>query len=165
MRTGRRWSKTLVCLLGLVLLFEPASAASEHASEPSRRGGLWPAAGAVVRDFEPPAHRYGPGHRGVDLAALPGTTVRATLPGTIRFAGPVTRRGWVTVDHGGGLVTTYGDLGTFAVRSGQRVAAGDALGTLAVNAVHLDWGAKLNGAYIDPLSLLVRWPLALVPTG
>lgn len=160
-RTGRG---ALVWALALVfLLVAPVGAAGEHGAEPLRPGSVWPVPGVIIRDFDPPAQPYGPGHRGVDIGALPGTTVRAALPGTIRFVGQVAGRGWVTVDHGGGLQTTYGDLGTFAVTSGQRVAAGDGLGTLSGAAAHLDWGAKLDGEYIDPLSLLVRWPLALVP--
>lgn len=141
----------------------PVSAAfSEHARATIRPGAVWPVPGIVVRGFDPPAQPYGPGHRGVDLLAPGGMTVRAALPGTVQFAGRVAGRGWVTLDHGGDLVTTYGDLQTFAIGLGDRVEAGDALGTLATTADHLDWGAKLDGAYIDPRSLLVRWPVALV---
>ena len=42
-------------------------------------GGGWarPVDGAVLRPFEEPTSVYGPGHRGVDLAAAPGTHGRA----------------------------------------------------------------------------------------
>jgi murein DD-endopeptidase MepM/ murein hydrolase activator NlpD len=124
-----------------------------------------PVAGGVIRGFSPPATPYGPGHRGVDLAAEPGTAVRAALGGSVHFAGPVAGHGWVTVDHGGGLVTTYGWLDPIVVARGQHVGTGGVLGHLAADAAHLDWGARRDGTYIDPLSLLGRWRARLVPHG
>lgn len=115
-----------------------------------------PVDGPVVAAFDPPDIPYGPGHRGVDLGADAGERVVAALDGTIAFAGPVAGVGWVTVDHGGGLATTYGDV-MAAVAEGQPVAAGQAVGHLADGAAHLDWGARLHGRYIDPLGLLGRW--------
>ncbi|MGH3925611.1 MAG: M23 family peptidase, partial [Pseudonocardiaceae bacterium] len=45
----------------------------------------WPLPGspAVVRAFQAPAYRYGPGHRGVDLAGVNGTPVLAAGAGTV----------------------------------------------------------------------------------
>ena len=37
----------------------------------SGTGAIRPVPGRVVRFFDPPEHPYGPGHRGVDLAAEP----------------------------------------------------------------------------------------------
>ncbi len=122
-----------------------------------------PVDGPLLADFDPPADPYGAGHRGVDLGAEPGTAVRATLDGTVAFSGLVAGRGWVTVRHGGGLETTYGVLEPRRVQAGQRVRSGDVLGLLAPAAAHLDWGARLDGTYIDPLGLLVSWEIHLVP--
>jgi hypothetical protein len=47
--------------------------------------------------------------------------------------------------------------------AGDLVEAGHVLGRLAHAANHLDWGARLNGSYVDPLSLLGRWEVHLVP--
>ena len=124
---------------------------------PSRSGALRPVPGAVERRFDPPASPYGAGHRGVDLRATPGTPVRAALGGTVTFAGTVVGRGWVTVNHGGGLDTTYGALAPRLVRAGQLVSAGQLLGFIARGASHLDWGARLDGTYVDPLTLLAGW--------
>src|SRR5690606_15665957 len=41
----------------------------------------------VVRPFDPPTSPYGPGHRGVDLAAAPGQPVLAAAEGRIVHAG------------------------------------------------------------------------------
>lgn len=142
----------------------PPDIAASVANEQTPTGSVrWPLAGAVVRPFEPPAGVYGPGHRGVDIAAPAGTRVHAALAGTVTFAGQVAGQGWVTVDHGGGLQTTYGDVRARLVSAGQQVEAGQALGHLAAGAAHLDWGARLDGAYIDPLTLFGRWQPYLVP--
>ncbi|WP_205745911.1 murein hydrolase activator EnvC family protein [Egibacter rhizosphaerae] len=127
-------------------------------------GARPPVDGEVLRGFEPPADPYGPGHRGVALAADPGEPIRAALQGTVTWAGPVAGTGWVTVDHGGGLDTTYGPVEPIAVTEGTRVARGDTLGNLAPGSGELHWGARRNGAYLDPLGLLGRWQPRLVPT-
>ncbi|MPZ72260.1 MAG: peptidoglycan DD-metalloendopeptidase family protein [Nitriliruptorales bacterium] len=116
-----------------------------------------PVEGRVERQYRPPATRFGAGHRGVDLRARAGTPVRAALGGTVTFAGDVARVGWVTVNHGGALETTYGPISPQVVRAGDRVSTGRLLGFVAPGADHLDWGARLHGAYIDPLGLLGTW--------
>lgn len=69
----------------------------------------WPLDGPprLVRRFDPPPQPWLPGHRGVDLAAVPGAIVRAAGPGTVLFAGLVAGRPVVTVGHAGGLRTTH----------------------------------------------------------
>lgn len=124
-----------------------------------------PVGGGVVGGFDPPADPYGAGHRGVDLAAGPGDEVRSALAGTVSFAGPVAGLGWVTVGHGGGLETTYGVLVELRVSAGDRVAAGDVLGVLGADADHVDWGARQDGRYVDPLALLGRWEVHLIEPG
>ena len=116
-----------------------------------------PVPGSVVRAFDPPATRFGAGHRGVDLRATAGEPVVAAMGGTVTFAGLVAGVGWITVDHGAGLSTTYGPIEPRLVGAGTVVAAGEWLGFLAAGAKHLDWGARLDGGYIDPVGLLGRW--------
>lgn len=117
----------------------------------------------VIRPFDPPLLPYAAGHRGVDLRAQPGDPITAPLPGVVSFAGPVARVGWVSVDHGGGLVTTYGPLEPRAVVAGQRVKPGDLLGWLdRAGNTHLNWGARWQGRYLDPLLLLIPWEPYLV---
>jgi murein DD-endopeptidase MepM/ murein hydrolase activator NlpD len=125
--------------------------------------GVRPVPGEVVAAFEPPASPYGPGRRGVRLAASAHEAVRAARAGEIAFAGPVAGTPWITVDHGGGLVTTYGPVRP-GVRAGQQVGAGAVIGALAESDRDgLHWGARLDGAYLDPLSLLAAWEPVLVP--
>lgn len=164
------WAAFLALLAATVLAAPWADGATANgaADEPppvAATAVVLPVDGPVQRPFTAPAHPYGPGHRGVDLAAAPGAAVRAALPGLVTFAGRVAGRGWVTVDHGGGLDTTYGVLDPRLVTAGQRVAAGQPLGRLTADAGHLDWGARLHGDYIDPLRLLTRWRPHLVRLG
>jgi murein DD-endopeptidase MepM/ murein hydrolase activator NlpD len=162
-RPPRRAAAALAAVLLAALPPGAAAAVADRAPLPAG-GAVRPVAGPVVRPFDPPAHAYGPGHRGVDLAATPGAAVRAALPGRIAFSGVVAGTGWVSVDHGGGLRTTYGDLVDRRAQ-GRDVRAGDVVGRLAPDAAHLDWGARLESAYVDPLGLLARWRPHLVADG
>jgi hypothetical protein len=120
-----------------------------------------PVSGAVLRPFEPPRTSFGSGHRGVDLAAVPGAAVGAAAAGTVTFAGTVAGTRWVSVAHADGVVTSYGPIGAVEVSRGQVVGAGQGLGRLAVGGhgagdhdLGLHWGARRDGVYLDPLSLL-----------
>lgn len=165
-RPGLRTATLLLALFALTAALAAESAGSVAEAEPDgdARVAVRPVPGAVLRGFEPPTSPYGPGHRGVALAAGSGDEVVAALDGVVTWAGPVAGVGWVTVDHGGGLDTTYGDLDPVAVTPGADVAAGDTLGWLAGRATHLHWGARRDGEYRDPLALLGRWRPRLVPT-
>ena len=66
----------------------------------------WPVTGVVTRPFAPPPHRYGAGHRGVDLLTAPGAPVRAAGAGRVSYAGLLAGRGVMVVVHGA-LRTTY----------------------------------------------------------
>jgi murein DD-endopeptidase MepM/ murein hydrolase activator NlpD len=120
-----------------------------------------PVAGEVVRAFERPDGPYGRGHRGVDLATRRGEPVRAALRGTVRFAGSVAGEMWITLVHPGGLETTYGGVAS-SVQVGQTVDIGGPVGHMRAGRRFLDWGARLDGAYIDPIGLLVGWRVRLV---
>lgn len=148
-----------VVVLGLTPAAVSKRAAAGEAAvfDAAAADAVKPVAGRVVRRFDPPRTRYGAGHRGVDLQAAPGQPVVAALGGTVTFAGGVAGVGWVTVGHGGGLETTYGPIDPRVVDAGEAVAAGSVLGFVAAGASHLDWGAKVDDAYIDPLGLLGRW--------
>ena len=117
--------------------------------------------------FDPPASRWGPGHRGVDLVGHPVATVRSALPGTVRFAGRIAGRGVVVVGHGA-TRTTYEPVRA-TVTVGDRVAAGAPIGLLEVAGSHcfpaacLHWGWLRGTVYLDPLTLVGALPVRLVP--
>jgi hypothetical protein len=92
-------------------------------------------------------------------ACRPGVAARAAASGTVVFAGQVAGVVWVTVDHGGGLRTSYGPLRRVTVRRGATVASGAVLATAAGP---LHFGVRIGGRYVDPAGLLGR-PVHLVP--
>jgi murein DD-endopeptidase MepM/ murein hydrolase activator NlpD len=122
----------------------------------------------VVRAFDPPPRPWLSGHRGVDLAGMPGAVVRAAGAGEIRYAGRIAGRGVVSVAHDGGLRTTYEPVES-TLRTGDRVAAGSRLGTLAAGhpgcaaPACLHWGLRSGPAYLDPLALLGLGRVRLLP--
>ena len=154
------------------LLSAGAPALAAPTPPPDVSAGPWarPVDGAVTRPFDPPPDRYGAGHRGVDLAGAPGSPVRAAGDGVVVFAGMVAGRPVVSVDHAGGLRTTYEPVDP-AVGAGQEVARGAVLGTLSGGhagcpvAACLHWGLRRGEVYLDPLSLLAPPEVRLLPMG
>jgi len=153
-------------LLGAAVLALTCGAglAAVHAAEaPDEAGGravfVAPVPGEVTRAFDPPDQPWLAGHRGVDLRAQVGQAVLAAGSGRVAFAGVVVDRPVVSIDHPGGLRTTYEPVNP-AVVAGQEVRAGEEIGTLDAGNGHCDhacvhWGARTGPeAYIDPLGLL-----------
>ncbi|WP_265296240.1 peptidoglycan DD-metalloendopeptidase family protein [Streptomyces sp. SHP 1-2] len=124
---------------------------------------LWPVGTRppVLRGWDPPATPYGPGHRGVDLAAAAGAPVRAVAAGRVTFAGRVAGYGVVSLELARTgeppLRTTFGPV-TASVERGAAVAAGEVLGRVEPVGPHcagcVHWGLLRGGAYLDPLALL-----------
>jgi murein DD-endopeptidase MepM/ murein hydrolase activator NlpD len=119
----------------------------------------WPVTGPVLQAFDPPLSPFGSGHRGIDIAAPLGTPVLAPARGTVTFAGPVGGHLFLTIDHGGGVESTYSWLASISVRRGDQVAAGQAVATTGAGhpgepVTHLHLGVKLADVYVDPLDYL-----------
>lgn len=128
----------------------------------------WPSAPTptVRRPFDAPAERWAPGHRGVDLAVT-APTVLAPYDGVVAFAGVVAGRPVLSIDHPGGLRTTYEPVRAL-VPAGTRVRTGHAVGRLAGpshcgGAACLHWGLRRGRDYLDPLALLSRGAPVLLP--
>ena len=140
----------MICIVPAVIDAPPALAAGTW---------TWPVLGPVIHGFDPPDSPYGSGHRGIDIAAPIGTPVTSAAPGIVSFAGPVGGRLFVSVDHGGGVVSSYSFLSAIGVRKGDTVARGASLarsgeGHLGVTPTHLHLGVRVDGAYVDPLDYL-----------
>ncbi|MFD3838763.1 murein hydrolase activator EnvC family protein [Streptomyces sp. NPDC058642] len=148
----------------------PPPPASPDPSVPAV-GRTWPVGvrPSVLRGWEPPATAYSRGHRGVDLAAAPGTPVRAVAAGRVLYAGRVAGKGVVSVElTGTDLRTTYEPV-TASVEKGDEVAPGEVLGTVAATGSHctapcVHWGLRKGEVYLDPLSLLPPWLLRRGPS-
>lgn len=121
----------------------------------------------VVRGFAPPPVAWAAGHRGVDLLGRPGQQVRAARAGTVAFAGRIAGRGVVVVSHGD-TRTTYEPVEAQVTR-GESVRQGAVLGRLELLGSHclpracLHWGLVRGETYLDPLTLVGRGPVRLVP--
>ncbi|MEU4490862.1 M23 family metallopeptidase [Streptomyces purpurascens] len=137
-------------------------------------GRAWPVGlrPQVLRGWEPPATAYGPGHRGVDLAAAPGTPVRAVAGGRVSFAGRVAGKGVVSVELTGTgeppLRTTLEPV-TATVQEGEEVEPGEVIGTVDATGSHctatcVHWGLRRGETYLNPLSLLPPWLLHRGPS-
>lgn len=121
-----------------------------------------PVDGTLIDPFRPPAHIGGPGNRGWEYRTTPGSPALVVAEGVVVFAGPIGGRNYVSVDHGGGLRTTYSLLVTVGVVAGTNVAAGQQLGTTGAT---FHFGVRRGGVYVDPASLfgVERLQVRLVP--
>jgi murein DD-endopeptidase MepM/ murein hydrolase activator NlpD len=133
----------------------------------------WPLAPPhpVLRPFQPPRTPFGPGHRGVDLGGSVGEPVLAAGSGLVLYAGPLADRSLVSIEHAGGLRTTYEPVRP-TVRVGQYVTRGQVIGGLlpghpgcpaALPLVCLHWGAHRDRVYLDPLLLVETGHVRLLP--
>ncbi|MBV9571890.1 MAG: M23 family metallopeptidase [Alphaproteobacteria bacterium] len=103
---------------------------------------------------DPFTHQVG-FHPGLDFAGPWGSTVTATAPGTVVYAGP--RGGYgnmVEIDHGYGLHTRYGHLSSLLVRVGGRIEKGTPVGKLGSTGrstgPHVHYEVWLADAVRDP---------------
>ena len=141
-------------------------------SPPARAGAAWAwpidPPHEVRRGFTPPEQRWLPGHRGIDLTARVGQAVRAPETGRVSWAGPLAGRGVVVITHPGGLRSTFEPAVT-ALPVGTAVARGELLATVSDAPGHcapatcLHWGVLRGRTYVDPLSLVSRDPVVLLP--
>ncbi|MCS3842707.1 murein hydrolase activator EnvC [Microbacterium sp. AK031] len=152
----------IVFLLLLCLL--PGAAVAPPTPDPA---WIWPVDGvrAVITPFRAPAHDYGAGHRGVDMAAPTGVVVRAPAAGIVAFRGVVVDRPLITIDHGGGVVTTLEPVES-TLTPGTAVAAGEDIGTVAhgghTPAEQLHLGVRYNDVYINPMLKFGDVPRAIL---
>ena len=122
---------------------------------------VWPsdAPQTVVHPFAPPSTRWGSGHRGVDLAAVVGGSIRAPADGQVAFSGMVAGRPVVVIAHPGGLRSTFEPVSA-TVSVGALVRQGEVIGLLSAQPGHcapascLHWGVLRGEVYLDPLSLI-----------
>ena len=160
-RGARIVSATVLAAVLLVVL--PAAAAPPTPEPPWR----WPVSGErdIVEPFRAPAHDYGPGHRGIDIAADAAAPVLSPADGVVAFRGVVVDRPLITIDHGDGYVSTFEPLES-DLAPGTVVGAGEEIGTLASGGHSapgtLHVGVRLNGVYIDPMLMFGEVPRAIL---
>ncbi|MCG7425237.1 M23 family metallopeptidase [Kocuria rhizophila] len=141
-----------------------------HPADAAGAGWAWPVSPrpGVERPFEAPAQKWLPGHRGVDLAAPPGTPLRSPAAGVVSFSGVVVDREVLTIDHGDGRKSSFEPV-TALVRVGDHVTRGQVVARVADpghgprgSSVH--WGVRQDGEYVNPLQFVVDLrPSVLLP--
>lgn len=142
--------------LGFTPKAPPAIAA---ATAPSGSSGGLPVTGRISSRFGMRIHPITGAyklHDGTDFAAPCGTPIVAPRPGVVTRTQWHSAYGWrVSLDHGGGLTTSYNHLPGITVSVGQQVAAGERIGTVGSTGLstgcHLHWMAWRNGTLLDPL--------------
>lgn len=98
-------------------------------------------------------------HTGVDLAASPGTTIRAGADGIVLDAGWMGGYGLtVIIAHTTTVSTLYAHGSSVLVNAGQRVTAGQAIARVGTTGwstgPHLHFEVRVNGDPKDPLKYL-----------
>lgn len=98
-------------------------------------------------------------HTGEDISAPLGTPVEASNGGKVILVDEFYFNGRsVVIDHGLGLFTMYFHLSEAFVKEGKMVKGGEQIGTVGksgrATGPHLHWGARLNGARVNPFSLV-----------
>jgi murein DD-endopeptidase MepM/ murein hydrolase activator NlpD len=99
---------------------------------------------------------YARAHNGVDYYAPAGAPVGSVAPGVVTLAGWTNGGGrTVKVRHPNGYETEYLHLSAITVRAGARVGQGELVGRVGktglATGVHLHYGLKRNGAYVNPV--------------
>ncbi|MBB5911573.1 murein DD-endopeptidase MepM/ murein hydrolase activator NlpD [Nocardia transvalensis] len=159
--------RIIVLVLGWLLLPVVLPAPDADAAPGGRYGWPLQPRPPLLRRFDKPPHDWLPGHRGVDLGGADGQPVLAAGDGIVVFAGEVGGKPVVSLDHAGGLRTTYEPVRS-AITVGHRIIRGEVLGTLESGhpgcpGACLHWGARRGRDYVDPLGLVRAAPLRLKP--
>jgi murein DD-endopeptidase MepM/ murein hydrolase activator NlpD len=98
-------------------------------------------------------------HAGVDFVGEPGTPVRAANRGRVVVSAPMYFTGnTIVIDYGDRLFSVFAHLSELHAKVGDTVEPTTIVGLVGatgrVTGPHLHWSVRLNGARVDPLSLV-----------
>jgi murein DD-endopeptidase MepM/ murein hydrolase activator NlpD len=98
-------------------------------------------------------------HSGADFGSPIGTAIKAPNAGRVVLADSLYYTGnTIVLDHGLGLYSLFAHLSEVGVHAGDIVKTGDVVGAVGatgrVTGPHLHWSVRVNGARVDPVSLL-----------
>jgi murein DD-endopeptidase MepM/ murein hydrolase activator NlpD len=142
-----------------------ASLAEAYARVTQRRwigGFVLPVDGTPTSNFGTRSYYNGvrrSPHAGVDFVGAVGTPVRASNHGQVVIAAPMYFTGnTIVIDYGERLFSVFAHLSEFRVKAGDTVEPATIVGLVGatgrVTGPHLHWSVRLNGARVDPLSLV-----------
>ena len=98
-------------------------------------------------------------HTGLDIASSYGNPIYAYTNGTVTEAGYNSTKGYyITIQHSGGLKTSYLHMSKILVSKGQSVTVGQKIGQVGSTGYstgnHLHFSVIKNGAYLRPWDYL-----------
>lgn len=151
-------------VFSLAVIWVPPTFAAPAQSTPARSSSdwwHWPVSSqSIVRGYDAGHSTYGPGHRGIDIAAQSAEPVVAVEAGTVTFAGQVAGIATITIDHGSER-STYQPVQPNVV-VGDQVHAGEPIGRVgsghtscSTPCLHL--GRLVGGDHADPAAKLPRF--------
>lgn len=131
-----------------------------------------PSGGRLSSGFGPrksPTAGASSDHKGIDIAAPRGTPIVSSAPGRVTRVGSQQKGygNYVYVDHGNGVETRYAHLDTSTVQVGDRLEAGQQLGTMGSTGTstgnHLHFEVRKNGIPVDPMTVIDKSPSNFTP--
>src|SRR3972149_5753065 len=119
---------------------------------------IWPVKGLVASGF---GKRVSPFtgetemHRGIDILARAGTSVKAAANGLVTEVGTMPGLGnYITITHGNGVVTRYGHNKKNLVKKGERISRGQTIARVGnsgrTTGPHLHYEVVVKGKYVNP---------------
>ena len=100
-------------------------------------------------------------HKGMDIAAPNGTSIKAAADGTVTFSGWMGGYGnLIIISHGNGIQTYYGHCSKLYASIGEEIKAGDVIAAVGSTGYstgnHLHFEIRKNGAQINPQRYLYK---------
>jgi murein DD-endopeptidase MepM/ murein hydrolase activator NlpD len=143
------------CTVSLVLA-APASAVVIPPGVFDESSFVWPAQGTITTPF------IQHGHAGIDIGVLRNLTVRAAASGVVERVGqPAGFEGYgnvVVIRDSTTLETLYAHLASWSVKLGDKVTAGQEIGTAGCTGMctgtHLHFEVRESGEPVNPLRFL-----------
>ncbi len=94
-------------------------------------------------------------HKGIDIANVLGTPVKASNTGRVSLAESMKSNGKIIlINHGHGITTIYGHLNSIKVKEGQWVKQGQIIGLIGSTGIssgpHLHFGISVDNVRVDP---------------
>jgi murein DD-endopeptidase MepM/ murein hydrolase activator NlpD len=119
---------------------------------------IWPASGRVTSEFG--EVRITGSHRGIDIANITGTPIKATANGTVIAVGTSGNYGkrimiyHGTDEKGNTYVTVYAHLSEFIIRVGDKISQHELIGLMGSTGYstgsHLHYEVIVNGVKVNP---------------
>lgn len=136
-------------------------------SNPQQKAFVLPVKGEVIKGYSDSALQYSATfgdmrlHTGIDIKCEKNTQIKSSSSGSVTDIKDDASFGKVvTIDHGNGIVLNYCGLNSISVKVGQKVSAGDIIGTIgsipceSSDGVHLHLSALVEGKIVSPLKAM-----------